>query len=202
MHVEQSFGILVRKFKIFKMLEFSVADSAKVTVLAMKLQNFCVDHGQNIVSRASINRESVLEEHDIMSETKKWYSEGKHAYISLAEQLDASNNTDAMQNRNLLVSNIRYGRFVRPAAWELPVAEYYMQFVELTFVLVCAFLSFIRLPHFLVGSVGLWWDFFCCVKSFQFRCNLLCGVVITKVLLRLLWVAFLFAFAGSACGLL
>ena len=72
MPVEQSFGILVRKFKILKMLEFSVADSAKLIVLAIKLHNFCVDHGQKIVRRASINKERVLEEHYMMNETRKW----------------------------------------------------------------------------------------------------------------------------------
>ena len=84
MHVEQAFGIFVKKFKILKRLEFPVADYATVIVLKMKLHNFSVDHGQKIVSRASINMERVLEEHNMMSETRKWYSEGKHSNIDLA----------------------------------------------------------------------------------------------------------------------
>lgn len=44
MHVEQAFGILVKKFPLLRSLEFSVNDSAALVGLAMKLHNFCIDH--------------------------------------------------------------------------------------------------------------------------------------------------------------
>ena len=62
MHVEQSFGMLFKKFRILKMSAYSVKDSTGVVSIAMNLHNFCLENSETAGFRVAKIRVELKEE--------------------------------------------------------------------------------------------------------------------------------------------
>lgn len=80
MHVEQSFGMLVAKWRILLNLNFSVEVDTKLVCLAMKLHNFCIDN----TDKVSFRRTSRAELCNLLADDEEWYEnakeDGREAY--------------------------------------------------------------------------------------------------------------------------
>lgn len=122
MHVEQAFGILVKKFRLLKMLEFSVNDSAATIALAMKLHNFCIDYGDKAQNRRPRSGAQVRQERSMIVESDEWYEDGKHYHFELVGR----RRNMSSRKRGLLVDIIEEGRYVRPATAPIQVPSYVM----------------------------------------------------------------------------
>jgi len=74
MHIEQAFDMLVFKWALLKSLQFGVDESAESVSVAMKMFNFCIDHGAAPdVPKGDMSDEEMK----FIDDSLKWYEEGK-----------------------------------------------------------------------------------------------------------------------------
>lgn len=112
MHVEQSFGMMVRKWRLLKRLEYSVDKSARFVGLAMKLHNFCLDHGDkaHLPQRRTVRERRLKRQ--MIYKSSEWYEDAKHYHF---EQMGRRGYTSSTK-RGMLVEIIRAGQYRRPSA--------------------------------------------------------------------------------------
>lgn len=117
MHVEQSFGMLIKKFRILKMLEYSVKDSAEIVAIAMKLHNFCLENSDKARFRVPRSRGELREERRMIRKCGEWYESGKQVYLETMGRKGGSTSV----KRDMLIEIVREGRYTRPAVGPLRI---------------------------------------------------------------------------------
>lgn len=109
MHVEQAFGMLTKKWGLLKKLFFGVTDSANIVRIAMKLHNFCLDHG---AKSYKISRELSDDEKSLISRSDFWYERYKCNTNENSNKLQLRNTFNKREN---LIEIIKDGNYERPA---------------------------------------------------------------------------------------
>jgi len=112
--VEQAFGMLVSKWRILREgLEFSVERDTRIIFLAMKLQNFCIERGENIVSRTLVE----MDRSRAVAESDRWYQqckEGELERLTREERSSTASNKSVSRKKDKLVDIIRRNGLSRP----------------------------------------------------------------------------------------
>ena len=123
MHVEQSFGMLVSKFKRLMRLEYGVNDSAEIIGLAMKLHNFCLENKDS--ARLAVPRtvEELHEERRVKEASCRWYEISKQYHNQIVNRR-GSRRTG---KRKELVEIIASGGYQRPPAPPMSVPQDLLQ---------------------------------------------------------------------------
>lgn len=108
MHIEQAFGMLVAKWRILRFLNFSVNDSAEIIGLAMKLHNFCLEHGETVLPSAG----RASEERQFLDKSQEWYEEAKE---NIRHQIGEQNGESSSEKRDSLIYIVKNNGYQRPA---------------------------------------------------------------------------------------
>lgn len=112
MHVEQSFGMLVAKWRILLQLNFDVDVNTRVICLAMKLHNFCIENSADS-SYKSIARSEMI---SLVGDAEEWYEDAKddaqEAYEGAAS--GSTGHTSVSRKRGKMVEIVKQKMLMRP----------------------------------------------------------------------------------------
>ena len=78
-------------------------DSAEIICLAMKLHNFCIEHGEKITLHTARTRQ----DRKLLEDSETWYEDGKH--FCLEQTGRHENRHSSMKRENLVEIIVRTG---------------------------------------------------------------------------------------------
>lgn len=110
MHVEQSFGMLVAKWRILLNLNFSVEVNTKLICLTMKLHNFCIENAVGSTHKRISRNEMAL----LVRDEEEWYEDAKDDGQEAFQSVPRPATERVSRKRAMMVEIVKQKTMMRP----------------------------------------------------------------------------------------
>lgn len=113
-HVEQAFGMLVKRWVIFwRPINFGICDSLPIVSTAMRLHNYAIDQGEPICVRGSF---TVFEQILTANAFRTWWCAAKTLRASFTNEAGRRRELEMSDLRTMLTADLRRAGVCRPAS--------------------------------------------------------------------------------------